>query len=148
MSMPTCSMRTDRLDYGRSPHAYVNQRQQRQLELLMMSGVPLETCWAVNEYWNNKFRYKVASCWLFIPSDIWYLYVLYEYVKLIAFFIHSCTIFMLQHSTAGPCLPVFVRERFSCDLPSRAVRRPFAVLVVLALSEYHLDYKVASFLKT
>jgi hypothetical protein len=33
-----------RLDYGRSPHAYVYQRLQRQLELLMMSGVPLETC--------------------------------------------------------------------------------------------------------
>ena len=41
--------------------------QQRQLELLMMSGVPLETCWAFNEWWNNKFYYKVAS-WLFILS--------------------------------------------------------------------------------
>jgi hypothetical protein len=43
-----------RLDYGRSPHACVNQRRQIQLELLMMSGVPLETCWAFNERWNNK----------------------------------------------------------------------------------------------
>jgi hypothetical protein len=33
-----------RLDYGRSPNAYVNQRLQIQLELLMMSGLPLETC--------------------------------------------------------------------------------------------------------
>jgi hypothetical protein len=33
-----------RLDYGQSPHAYVNQKLQIQLELLMMSGVPLETC--------------------------------------------------------------------------------------------------------
>jgi hypothetical protein len=33
-----------RLDYGRSPHAYVNQRLQIQLELLIMIGVPLETC--------------------------------------------------------------------------------------------------------
>jgi hypothetical protein len=33
-----------RLDYGRLPHAYVNQRLQIQLELLMMSGIPLETC--------------------------------------------------------------------------------------------------------
>jgi len=33
-----------RLDYGRSPHAYVNQRLQIQLELLMMSGMSLETC--------------------------------------------------------------------------------------------------------
>jgi hypothetical protein len=29
-----------RSDYGRSPHAYVNQRLQIQLELPMMSGVP------------------------------------------------------------------------------------------------------------
>jgi hypothetical protein len=55
-----------RLDYGRSPHAYVNQRLQIQLELLIMSGVPLETCWAFNERWNNKFYYKVAFCWLFL----------------------------------------------------------------------------------
>ena len=33
-----------RRDYGRSPHAYVNQKLQIQLELLMMSGMPLETC--------------------------------------------------------------------------------------------------------
>jgi hypothetical protein len=32
----------------------------------MMSGVPLETCSAVNKLWNNKFYYKVASCWLFL----------------------------------------------------------------------------------
>jgi hypothetical protein len=57
-----------RLDYGRSPHAYVNQRLQIQLELLMMSGVPLETCWAFNERWNNKFWYTVASRWLFLLS--------------------------------------------------------------------------------
>jgi hypothetical protein len=57
-----------RLDYGRSPHTYVNQRLQRQLELLMTSGVLLETCWAFNERLNNKFYYKVSSCWLFILS--------------------------------------------------------------------------------
>ena len=32
------------IDYGRSAHAYVNQRLQIQLELLMMIGMPLETC--------------------------------------------------------------------------------------------------------
>jgi len=32
------------LDYGRAPHAYVNQRLQIQLELLMMGGMLLETC--------------------------------------------------------------------------------------------------------
>jgi len=58
-----------RLDYGRSPHAYANQRLQIQLELLMISGMPLETCWAFNERWNNKFYYKVASCWLFLLSQ-------------------------------------------------------------------------------
>jgi hypothetical protein len=36
------------------------------LELLMMSGMPLETCWAFNKFWNNKFYYKFTSCWLFI----------------------------------------------------------------------------------
>jgi hypothetical protein len=49
-------------------HTYVNQRLQIQLELLMMSGMPLETCWAFNERRNNKFYYKVASCWLFLLS--------------------------------------------------------------------------------
>jgi hypothetical protein len=32
------------LDYGRSPQAYINQRLQIQLELLMMNGMPLKTC--------------------------------------------------------------------------------------------------------
>ena len=31
-----------------------------------MSGMPLETCRAFNKFWNNKFYYKVASCWLFL----------------------------------------------------------------------------------
>ena len=47
---------------------YVNQRLQIQLELLMMSGMQIETCWAFNERWNNKFYYNVASCWLFLLS--------------------------------------------------------------------------------
>jgi hypothetical protein len=33
-----------------------------------MSGVPLETFWAFNERWHNKFYCKVASCWLFLLS--------------------------------------------------------------------------------
>jgi hypothetical protein len=37
-------------------------------ELLKISGVPLATCWAFNESWNNKFYYKVAFCWLFLLS--------------------------------------------------------------------------------
>jgi len=32
----------------------------------MTSGMPLETCWAFNKFWNNKFYYKVASCWLLL----------------------------------------------------------------------------------
>ena len=55
---------------GRSPHAYVNQRLQIQLELLMMSDMPLKTCWAFNERWNNKFYYNVASCWLFLLNHV------------------------------------------------------------------------------
>jgi hypothetical protein len=57
-----------RLDYGRSPYAYVTQRLQIQLELLMMSGVLPETCSAFSKWWNNKFYYKVASCGLFLLS--------------------------------------------------------------------------------
>jgi hypothetical protein len=34
----------------------------------MMSGMPLETCWDFNQFWNNKFYYKVVSCWLFLLS--------------------------------------------------------------------------------
>jgi len=63
-----------RLDYARSPHAYVNQRLQIQLELLMMSGMPLEKCWAFNERWNNKFYYKVAYCWLLLLSLASYVF--------------------------------------------------------------------------
>jgi len=48
---------------GCAAHCYINRYS---LELLMMSGMPLETCWAFNKRWNNKFYYKVASCWLFL----------------------------------------------------------------------------------
>ena len=34
----------------------------------MMSGVPLETCWAFNKLWNNKFYYKAASCYFYWVS--------------------------------------------------------------------------------
>jgi hypothetical protein len=66
----------------RSPHAYVNQRLQIQLELLMMSGVPLETCWAFNERWNNKFCYKVAS-WLFLLNHNFSVYI-WSYIQWIS----------------------------------------------------------------
>jgi hypothetical protein len=39
---------------------------QIQLELMMMSDVPLATYSAFSERRNNKFYYKVASCWLFL----------------------------------------------------------------------------------
>ena len=39
-----------------------------QVGLLMMSNIPLETCWAFNVLWNNKFRYQAASCWLLLMS--------------------------------------------------------------------------------
>ena len=38
-----------------------------------MSGILLKTCWAFNEWWNNKFCYKVASCWLFLLNRIYHL---------------------------------------------------------------------------
>jgi hypothetical protein len=35
----------------------------------MMSGVSLETCWAIKKYWINKFYYTVASYWLLLYGD-------------------------------------------------------------------------------
>jgi len=43
-------------------------------ELLMMSGLSPETCWAIKKHWNNKFYYTVTSCWFFL----WYIYI---YIK-------------------------------------------------------------------
>jgi hypothetical protein len=37
----------------------------------MMRGVSLETCWAIDKHWNNKFYYTVTSCWLFL-YDLYY----------------------------------------------------------------------------
>ena len=62
-----------RLDYGRSPHAYVNQRLQIQLGLLMMSDIKLETCWAFNVLWNNKF--PLPSCILLVIATELILYI-------------------------------------------------------------------------
>jgi len=42
----------------------------------MMSGVPLETRRAFNERWNDKFCYKVASCWLFLLNHKYYYLIL------------------------------------------------------------------------
>jgi hypothetical protein len=39
-------------------------------ELLMVSVVSLETCWAIKKQWNNKFYYTVASCWLFLYESM------------------------------------------------------------------------------
>jgi hypothetical protein len=38
------------------------------LELLMMNGMLLKTCWAFNKLLNNTFYYKAASRWLFLLS--------------------------------------------------------------------------------
>ena len=40
-------------------------------EFLIMSGVSFETSWAIKKHKNNKFCYKVASCWWF-PHDFYY----------------------------------------------------------------------------
>jgi len=51
----------------RQPQTYVKPEAAITVfELLLMSGVPLETRWAIKKHWNNKFYYTVASCWLFL----------------------------------------------------------------------------------
>jgi hypothetical protein len=59
-------------------------------ELLMMSGVSPETCWAFKKNWNNKLYYTVASCSFF-------LLILYYYAR-----IHEHqTYFHSSQSTSG-----------------------------------------------
>ena len=54
-------------DSCRQPQTYVKPETVITVfELLMISGVSLETCWAIKKHWNNKFYYTVASCWLFL----------------------------------------------------------------------------------
>jgi len=54
-------------DSCRQPQTYVKPETVITVfELLMMSGVSLETYWAIKKHWNNKFYYTVASCWLFL----------------------------------------------------------------------------------
>jgi hypothetical protein len=51
----------------RQPRTYVKPEAAITVfEHLTMSGVSLETCWAIKKHWNNKFYYTVASCWLFL----------------------------------------------------------------------------------
>ena len=51
----------------RQPQTYVKPESAITVfELLMMSGVSLETCWAIKKHWNNKFYHTVAYCWLFL----------------------------------------------------------------------------------
>ena len=102
------------LDNGRSPHAYVNQRLQIHLELLMMRVMPLETCWAFNERWNNKFYYKVASCWLFLQSWILLLLRVYSRYKLVnkAKFLHNFSyyVYFISVRVSGDYIPIVRRN--------------------------------------
>jgi hypothetical protein len=97
-----------RLDYGRSPHVYANQRLQIQLELLMISGMPFETCWAFNERWNNKFCYKVASFWLFLLSlyKILCKFTIPLHFKIVRTFISSPTVIVLRSITVFTSWPL------------------------------------------
>jgi hypothetical protein len=56
-------------------HTYV----QIQLELLIMSGLPLETCWVFDERWSNKFYYKVGYfSWVILRCTNPWILTLYE----------------------------------------------------------------------
>jgi len=43
----------------------------------MMSGVPLETCWAFIKFWNNKFYYKLRL--VGISTELYYDARTHEY---------------------------------------------------------------------
>jgi hypothetical protein len=65
----------------------------------MMGGMPLETCWAFNKLWNNKFYYKAASCWYFY----WVIYDAriheYQIYSLVFQVLHTCSVFYSSNST-------------------------------------------------
>jgi len=71
-----------------------------------MSGVPLETCWTFNERWNNKFCYKVASCWLFLLNNSTLCLTL-SYLCLYSSMQHngddSLESYILQAQSCGKC---------------------------------------------
>jgi len=108
-----------RLDYGRSPHAYVNQRLQIQIALLMMSSMPLETCWAFNERWNNEFYYKVASCWLFLLSAFHRILVNCR----LRFLDMGVNYLRFPNSFLWPTVPIRVCSRIYRVKPNSAVSR-------------------------
>jgi len=110
-----------RLDYGRSPHAYVNQRLQIHLKLLMMSGMPLEIRWAVNERWNNGFCYRVASFWLFLLSHTTMNGSMNIKVK-------NCIIMGVRHK--------YDLEQISCVNPLKPELNPICYLLAL-LGAHH-----------
>ena len=77
------------------------------LELLMMSGIRLETCWAFNRLWNNKFYYKAAFCWYFF----WIIYDarIHEYQIYTTVHTHTHT-----HTTFRKLLPSSSGEHVVC----------------------------------
>jgi len=59
----------------------------------MMSGGPLETCWAFNKLWNNKFYYKLHL--VGISTELQYtpatnLLAELQYIKFICIFNIVC----------------------------------------------------------
>jgi hypothetical protein len=64
-----------RHDSCRQPQMYVKPEAAITVfELLMMSGMSLETCWAIKKHWHNKLYYTVASCSLFLYDLHYKLY--------------------------------------------------------------------------
>ena len=75
-----------------------------------MSDVPLETCWAFNEEWNNKFCYKVASCWLFplnytaMHGSMWFPIGINTSVDVICW--STCKLWLLCNETIPAVAPL------------------------------------------
>jgi len=72
-------------------------------KLLMMSGMLLETCWAFNERWNNKFCYKVASCWLFLLSPCIMLPNKWPHFQLLWIILINTRFFLFSYNFINGC---------------------------------------------
>jgi len=107
----------------------------------MMSGVPLETCWASNKLLNNTFYYEAASCCYFY----WVIYDarIHEY-QIYWYFVSYWNQTVISHWKWTPNVPWFwsscrfyrsplnrnIENRLCIEYSRRLLTGGFSILVI------------------
>jgi hypothetical protein len=100
------------------------------LELLMMSGMPLETCWAFNKRWKNKFYYKVACCCLFLL--IYIVLIIFKFVTNICFKSTDLNFFWPKRPLCFKCLVfVFLLQKLMFGLTVNIIDSLYSLYISL-----------------